>query len=85
MLRKTLVAATAAAVLGVAALAPTSALAGPHGFHGGFHGFHGGHGFGIGFGIATLGVATYAATCWQDQLVLTPRGYYKHVLVNVCQ
>lgn len=82
MFRKTLVAATAAAVLGMAALAPTAASA--KGF-GGFHGFHGGHGFGIGFGLATLGVATHAASCWQDQLVLTPRGYYKHVLVNVCQ
>jgi hypothetical protein len=79
MFRKTILAIAATAVIGVASLTPASA--------------HGHHGFGwgaIGFGIGMLG-ATMAASayqadqsCWQYQVVLTPRGYYKRVLVNVC-
>jgi hypothetical protein len=44
MLRKTLLAAAAAASLGLVALAPTSASA--H-YHGGWHGYHGGYGYGF--------------------------------------
>jgi hypothetical protein len=54
MLRKISIALVAAAALGTAALAPTSASAwGRGGFHGGFHGGYGGwghRGFGYGYG-----------------------------------
>ena len=42
-------------------------------------------------GHGVRGVAAAASaysvdnSCWQYQLVQTPRGYYKRVLINVCQ
>jgi hypothetical protein len=90
MFRKTIVAIAAAAVLSTAALVPTVASAkggfGGGGFGGG--GFGGGHhGFGgVGFALGAIGAAGVAASdCWQYQLVPTPRGYYKRVLVNTCE
>jgi hypothetical protein len=80
MFRKTILAVAATAVIAVASLTPASA--------------HGHHGFGwggIGFGIGLLGasIATSAYTadqsCWQYRTIQTPRGYYKTVLVNVCE
>jgi hypothetical protein len=85
MFRKTIVAFAAAAVLGAAALAPTIASAkggfGGGGFGGGHHGF-GGHG--VGFAFGALGAAVATSNCWQYQLVQTPSGYYRRVLINVC-
>jgi hypothetical protein len=78
MFRKALIALSATAVLTAASLTPASA--------------HGWHGWGWGaaaFGAGILG-ATIAATaaqpvnCWQYQYVVTPSGYYKRILVNVC-
>ncbi len=45
MLRKIILAVSAAAALGAAALAPTSASAWGHGHWHGYHGWHGGYGF----------------------------------------
>ena len=81
MFRKTIVAVAAAALVSTAALSPASAK--PWGW--GHHGF----GFGIGalgFMAATAAVtAATAPSCLQEQFVQTPRGYYKRVIVNVCQ
>jgi hypothetical protein len=86
MFRKTIVAIAAAAVLSTAALAPTVASA-KGGFGGGGFGGGGHHGFGMhGFGFALGAIGAAAATnCWQYQVVQTPSGYYKRVLVNVCE
>ena len=80
MFRKTILAVAATALIGAASLTPASA-----------HGFGFGHGFGgIGFGLGMLGAAAAASaytvdnSCWQYQMIPTPRGYYKRVLVNVC-
>jgi len=78
MFRKTILAVAATAVIGVASLTPASA----HGHHGlGFGGF------GLGLLGASIAASTYAAdqSCWQYQMVQTPHGYYKRVLVNVCE
>ena len=83
MFRKTILAVAATAVIGVASLAPASA----HGFgHG--HGFgFGGLGFGLGLVGASIAASSYAVDqdCWQYQTVRTPHGYYRQILVNVCQ
>jgi hypothetical protein len=78
MFRKTLVAVVAAALVSTAALTPASA--GGHHMHG------------LGFALGALGfiAATAAATnaadtsCLQLQTVVTPRGHYKTIIVNVC-
>jgi hypothetical protein len=80
MFRKIILAVAATAVIGAASLTPASA----HGFH---HGFGwGGIGFGLGLlSAATIASAPYAVdSCWQYQFVQTPRGYFRKVLVNVC-
>jgi hypothetical protein len=79
MFRKTVLAIAATAVIGAASLTPASA-----------HGWH--HGFGaLGFGLGVLGAAALAnsyvvepGSCWQHRYILTRYGYYKRVLVNVC-
>jgi hypothetical protein len=80
MFRKTILAIAATAVIGVASLAPASAHE--------HHGFGwGGFGFGLGVLGASIAASTYAVeqSCWQYRLIQTPRGYYRNVLVNVCQ
>jgi hypothetical protein len=84
MFRKTILAIAATAVIGAASLTPASA----HGHHGFGHGFgFGGLGFGIGLLGASIAASAYTAdqSCWQYQMVPTPRGYYRRILVNVCQ
>ena len=78
MFRKTILAVAATAVIGVASLTPASA----HGHHG-----FGWGGFGLGLLGASIAASNYATvdSCWQYQTFQTPRGYYKRVLVNVCQ
>ena len=81
MFRKTIIALAATAVVAAASLTPASA----HGWH---HGFGWG---GVGFGLGLLGAAAIASqpyavdSCWQYQYVQTPRGFYRKVLVNVCE
>jgi hypothetical protein len=79
MIRKTILAVAATAVIAVASMTPASA----HHFHG-----FGWGGFGLGVGLlgASIAASNYATydSCWQYQTVQTPRGYYKRVLVNVC-
>jgi hypothetical protein len=87
MLRKLSLVAVAAASLGIAALAPTSASAFPgHGWHGGWHGgFHRGFGFGPRFfvgGPAYYGYYGYGG-CYVRRLVPTPWGP-RWRLVNRC-
>jgi hypothetical protein len=79
MIRKTILAVAATAVIAVASLTPASAH--PHGFG------WGGIGLGIGLLGASIAASNYATydNCWQYQMVQTPRGYYKRILVNVCQ
>jgi hypothetical protein len=82
MFRKTVLAIAAIVVVGATSLTPASA-----------HGWHHGFGFGaLGFGLGVLGAAAIAnsyavepSTCWQPQYILTRHGYYKRVLVNVCE
>ena len=80
MFRKTILAIAATAVIGAASLTPASAH-GPHGFG------WGGIGFGVGLLGASIAASTYAVdqSCWQYQMVQTPRGYDKRILVNVCR
>ncbi len=75
MIRKTILAVAATAVIGVASLAPASA-----------HSFGHGHGFGfggIGFGLGLVGASIAARpmrstkTAGQYQTVLTPHGIYR--------
>jgi hypothetical protein len=81
MFRKTILAVAATAVIAVASLIPASA----HEHHGfGFGGF----GFGLGLLGASIAASTYTPYydgCWRYQTVLTPRGYYKRILVDVCE
>jgi len=80
MLRKTIVAVAAAALVSAAAL--SSASAKPWGF-----GHHGGLGFAIGalgFMAATAAANSANTNCLQEQFVQTPHGYYRKVIVNVC-
>ena len=84
MIRKTLLAVAATALVATASMTPASAH--PHGL---------GLGFGIGVGLGVLGGAAIAAStapgyyydngCWQYQTIVTPHGHYRQVLVNVCQ
>jgi len=81
MFRKTVLAIAATAVIGAASLTPASA-----------HGWHHGFGYGaLGFGLGVLGAAAIANSyavehsCWQPQYILTRHGFYKRVLVNVCE
>jgi hypothetical protein len=80
MFRKTVLAVATTAVIAVASLTPASA-------HG--HGFGwGGFGFGLGLLGASIAASTYTPYydgCWRYQTVMTPRGYYKRILVNVCE
>jgi hypothetical protein len=85
MIRKSVLAVAATALIITASLTPASAH--PHGGHWG--------GFGIGLGLGLVGATIAASTapayvvtddsCWQRQYVQTSSGYYKRVLVNVCQ
>ena len=80
MFRKTILAVAATAIIGVASLTPASA-------HG--HGFGWG-GVGVGFGLGLLGASIAASSyypvqsCYQYQTFVTPRGYLRRTLVNVC-
>ena len=82
MFRKTVLAIAATAVIGAASLTPASA-----------HGWHHGFGYGaLGFGLGVLGAAAIAnsyavepTSCWHTRYVLTRYGFYKRVLVNVCE
>jgi hypothetical protein len=81
MIRKTLFALAATAVVGAAALVPTTS-ASAHGIHmGGGH--WGGHfgGFRGGFGIT---VVDPGYSCLQSQLVKVAPHTYRRILVNVC-
>jgi hypothetical protein len=90
MLRKLSLVAVAAASLGVAALAPTSASAfGGHGWGGGWHGgWHGGWGgprFFVGgpyYGYGAYGAYGYGG-CYVRRLVPTPWGP-RWRLINRC-
>ena len=73
MLRKLSLVAVAAASLGAAALAPTSASAwGGHGWHGGWHG--GGWGWGRHFYVGGPAYSYGYGGCYVRQLVPTPWG-----------
>jgi len=78
MFRKTILAVAATAVIGVASLTPASA----HGHHG-----FGWGGFGLGLLGASIAASNYAdyQSCWQNRTILTRHGYYRTVLVNVCE
>jgi hypothetical protein len=80
MFRKTVLAVATTAVIAVASLTPASA-------HG--HGFGwGGFGFGLGLLGASIAASTYAPAydnCLQPRTVLTRHGYYRTILVNVCE
>ena len=82
MFRKTILAIAATAVIGVASLTPASA----HGSHG-----FGWGGFGLCLGLlgASIAASNYAdyqyQSCWQNRTILTRHGYYRTVLVNVCE
>ena len=80
MFRKTILAVAATAVIGVASLTPASA----HGHHG--FGFGWG-GFGLGLLGASIAASSYAdyQSCWQNRTILTRHGYYRTVLVNICE
>jgi hypothetical protein len=82
MLRKLSLVAIAAASLGVAALAPTSASAwGGGGWHGGWHG--GGWGWGRHFYVGGPAYSYGYGGCYVRQLVPTPWGP-RWRLVNRC-
>ena len=89
MLRKLSLVAVAAAWLGAAALAPTSASAwGRHGWHGGWHGGGWGWGWGWGWGGPRFFVGGPAygygyGGCYVRRLVPTPWGP-RWRLVNRC-
>lgn len=79
MLRKIAFGFIAAASLGIAALAPTSASA----WHGGWHGHHHHHGFfHHGFRPHVFIGGGYGG-CYVRRLVATPYGY-RYRLVNRC-
>jgi hypothetical protein len=71
MLRKTILAIAAAAALGAAALAPTSASAYWGGWHGGWHG--GGWGWGYHPFVRIYAGPGYGG-CWVQRWVYTPYG-----------
>jgi hypothetical protein len=84
MIRKTVLAVAATAVIAAASISPASA-----------HPHFGWGGFGLGVGVGLLGASIAASTapayvypsdgCWQYQTIVTPRGHLRQVLVNVCQ
>ena len=82
MLRKLSLVAVAAASLGVAALAPTSASAWGGGWHGGWHRGWGGPRFFVG-GPAYYGYSYGYGGCYARRLVPTPWGP-RWRLVNRC-
>lgn len=83
MFRKISLAAVAAAALGAAALAPTSASAFVPGWHGGWHGgWHRGWGWGPRFYVGGPAYYGYGG-CYVRQLVPTPWGP-RWRLVNRC-
>jgi len=80
MIRKTILAVAATAVIGAASLTPASAH--PHGFG------WGGLGFGLGLVGASIAAQNYYApvdSCVQYRTVLTRHGTYRNILVNVCE
>jgi hypothetical protein len=77
MFRKTFIALATTAALGAAALAPTSASAGPHHFG------HGWWGPGLAAGIIGTAIAMHADRCWHREVFRTPYGWRSH-WVNVC-
>jgi hypothetical protein len=79
MFRKLTLALVAAASLGAAALAPTTASAGGKYWHPHFH-HHYGHHHGLGF---VIGGGYGGEGCYQTRRVWTPYGYRFRV-VNVC-
>jgi hypothetical protein len=80
MFRKIILATVATSVIAATALSPSVASA--KGFGWGW----GAVGLGVGLGVLGASMAASAAnqSCLQERLVLTPRGYYKRVIVNVC-
>ena len=83
MIRNTILAVAATAVIGVASLTPASA-----------HSFGHGHGFGwggVGFGLGLVGASIAASNyCGRPELLAVPNGADPHgitgnILVNVCQ
>jgi hypothetical protein len=83
MLRKLSLVAVAAAALGAAALAPTSASAFGPGWHGGWHGgWHRGFGWGPRFYVGGPGYYGYGG-CYARRLVPTPWGP-RWRLINRC-
>jgi hypothetical protein len=80
MLRKVALVAVAAASLGAAALAPTSASAWTGGWHGGWHGWHGGWGPRI---VVGPPVSYGYGGCYVRELVPTPWGP-RWRLINRC-
>ena len=77
MIRKSLLALTAVAALGAAALAPTSASA--WGFHGGGWGHHWGHGVGF---VGGPTYVTVAPDCYYVKKI-TRSGFVK--IIKVCE
>jgi hypothetical protein len=80
MFRKTILAVAATTVIAVASLTPASA----HEHHFGW----GGIGFGLGLLGASIAASNYYAPdqgCYQYRQVLTRHGYYRTILVNVCE
>ena len=81
MIRKSILALTAAAALGAVALAPTSASA--WGFKGGWghHGWGPGFGYGVGF-VAAPTYVTLASECYYVKKI-TRSGFVK--VIKVCE
>lgn len=83
MIRKTLLGLSAAAALGVAALAPTSASASGisigfgfgHGFGHGYHGYHGHHGY----APVYYGPKYYAPSCYLQKVKVWSNKHNKFV------
>jgi hypothetical protein len=80
MLRKTVLVIAATSVIAAGALSPSVASAKGFGWCGGAVGL------GVGLGVLGASMAASAAnqSCLQERLVMTPRGYYKRAIVNVC-
>jgi hypothetical protein len=77
MFRKTILALATTAALAAAALAPTSASAGPH------FGHHGGGWWGPGIAAGIIGTAIVTNSCLRRETFRTPYGWRTRV-VNVC-
>ena len=84
MIRKTILAVAATALVATASMTPASA-----------HPHFGWGGFGLGLGVGLIGASIAASTapryvysddsCWQPQTIVTRYGHYRTVMVNVCQ